>query len=66
MKTWLITASSFAFAAAAVQAQPAPLVTYIHAGHVIDRPSEPPRGATTIVVRDGKIAELREGIVPVY
>ncbi len=64
MKTWLITASSFAFAAAAVQAQPAPLVTYIHAGHVIDRPSEPPRGATTIVVRDGKIAELREGIVP--
>ena len=45
-------------------AQPAPTpVTYIHAGTLLDRPGEPPRGATTIVVRDGRIVELRDGFV---
>ncbi|QNA85628.1 amidohydrolase family protein [Sphingomonas sp. So64.6b] len=48
-----------------VQAQTAPITPsrtiYIQAGHVIDRPGQPARGATTIVVRDGKVAELRDG-----
>lgn len=38
-------------------------VTYIQAGAVLDRPGERPRGATTIIVRDGKIVELRDGFV---
>ncbi|WP_235364959.1 metal-dependent hydrolase family protein [Sphingomonas sp. ERG5] len=42
-------------------ASPAPKTIFIHAGHVIDRPGQPARGATTIVVRDGKVVELRDG-----
>ena len=49
--------------AAAPAPAPAPAVTFIHAGQLLDRPGERPRGATTIVVRDGKIAELRDGFV---
>ena len=34
---------------------------YIHAGRLLDQPGQSPRGASTLVVRDGKIAEVREG-----
>lgn len=39
----------------------APVVTYIHAGQLLDRPGQPPRGRSTIVVRDGKVVEVRDG-----
>ena len=55
-------ALSLATAAAAQQA-PAPHVTYIHAGHLIDRPGEAPRGASTIVVNDDKVTAIRDGFV---
>lgn len=43
-------------------AAPAPSrTTYIHAGQLLDRPGERPRGPSTIVVRDGKVAEVRDG-----
>ncbi len=48
-------------APAAAPAPAAPKVTYIHAGQLLDRPGERARGNTTIIVRDGKIAELRDG-----
>lgn len=35
--------------------------TYIHAGRLLDQPGREPRGPSTIVVRDGKIAEVRDG-----
>ena len=38
-------------------------VVYIHAGQLLDQPGQPPRGPTTIIVRDGKIAEVRDGLV---
>lgn len=47
----------------AALAQPASTVTYIHAGKLLDRPGQPPRGPSTIIVRDGKVAEVREGFV---
>ena len=34
---------------------------FIHAGHLLDRPGQPPRGASTIVVRDGRVVEIRDG-----
>ena len=37
--------------------------TYIHAGRLLDQPGQAPRGASTIIVRDGKIAEVRDGFV---
>ena len=36
---------------------------YLHAGHLLDQPGQPPRGPTTVIVRDGKISELRDGLV---
>lgn len=39
-------------------------LTYIHAGRVIAVPGQTPRGATTIVVQDGKIAALNDGFLP--
>lgn len=38
-------------------------LTYIHAGRLLDRPGQPPRGNSTIIVRDGKVAEVRDGFV---
>lgn len=38
--------------------------TWIHAGRVIAVPGQAPRGATTIVVADGKIVSLQDGYVP--
>ncbi len=35
--------------------------TYIHAGQLLDQPGKAPRGQSTIIVRDGKIAEVRDG-----
>ncbi len=40
---------------------PAQRVTYIHAGQLLDRPGQAPRGNATIIVRGGKIAEVRDG-----
>ena len=45
-------------------AQTPAATTWIHAGRLIDRPGETPRGPSTIVVRDGKVVEIRDGLVP--
>lgn len=47
----------------AALAQPASTTTYIHAGRLLDRPGQSPRGPSTIIVRDGKVAEVRDGFV---
>lgn len=50
--------------AAIATAQTAPgAITYIQAGTLLDQPGRTPRGPTTIIVRDGKVAELRDGFV---
>ncbi|MBW6526911.1 amidohydrolase family protein [Sphingomonas sp. RHCKR7] len=43
---------------------PAPVLIYVHAGQLLDRPGERPRGPSTVIVRDGVIAEVRDGLVP--
>ncbi len=45
---------------AIAQTAPAP-VTVIHAGALLDQPGKPPRGPSTIIVRDGKVVEVRDG-----
>lgn len=47
--------------AAQTAAPPASKVKFIHAGALLARPGEAPRGPSTIVVRDGKVAEVRDG-----
>ena len=55
-------AASLALAAPAL-AQTAPPQTWIHAGRLIDRPGKPVRGPATIVVENGRIVAVRDGIV---
>lgn len=52
-----------ALPAAAQTTTAAPAQTWIHAGRVIAVPGQSPRGATTIVVADGKIVSLQDGFV---
>jgi imidazolonepropionase-like amidohydrolase len=55
---------SIHFAVALALAAPAAAQTsYVHAGHLLDRPGQAPRGASTLVITDGKIAEVRDGFV---
>ncbi|MFC3713255.1 amidohydrolase family protein [Sphingoaurantiacus capsulatus] len=49
--------------AQAPAAAPAEVVTYIQAGALLDKPGSRARGNSTIVVRGGKIAEVRDGFV---
>ncbi|MES2443172.1 MAG: amidohydrolase family protein [Pseudomonadota bacterium] len=60
----ILAAFALLFAAPALaQTAPAPRVTYIQAGTLLDQPGKPPRGNSTIIVRDGKVAEVRDGFV---
>ncbi|WBH17352.1 metal-dependent hydrolase family protein [Sphingomonas radiodurans] len=49
--------------ALAQTAAPAVKTTYIHAGALLARAGQPPRANSTIIVRDGKVAEVRDGFV---
>lgn len=60
-----------AFAAVACNAaeteppvEPPPATIVIHAGAVLATPGEPPLGPQTIVVRDGRIVSMQEGLRP--
>jgi imidazolonepropionase-like amidohydrolase len=48
--------------AAPLSAQTA--VTVVQAGRLLDRPGQAPRGPSTIVIKDGRVAEILPGIVP--
>lgn len=52
---------------AAALALPAPAAagdTIIHAGTLLDQPGEAPRRNASIVIRDGRVAEIRDGFAP--
>lgn len=34
---------------------------FVYAGHLLDRPGQAPRGPATIIIRGGKVAEVRDG-----
>lgn len=42
----------------------APAETYVHAGRLLDRPGSAARGPSTLILRGGKIAEVRVGLIP--
>lgn len=42
---------------------PVTKLVYIHAGNLLDRPGNAPRGASTLIVRDGRIEAIRDGFV---
>ena len=53
---------ALAFATSSVVAQTGPdTVTILHARHLLDRPGQAPRGASTVLIRNGKIEAIRDG-----
>ena len=56
----IFAAAALAAANSAALAAP----TYLQAGRVIPVPGQPPIGPATIIVDNGRIVEVREGIVP--
>src|SRR5688572_19978048 len=66
--TKIILSVATAIALAATCASPAaaqtppPAQTWIHAGRLIDKPGKPPRGPSTIVVENGRIVSVTDGI----
>ncbi len=38
-------------------------VVVVHAGHLLDRPGHAPRGASTVLIRNGKVEAIRDGFV---
>jgi len=50
-----------ALAASTAIAQTTDTVTVVHAGHLLDRPGQQPRGASTVIVRNGRIEAIRDG-----
>jgi imidazolonepropionase-like amidohydrolase len=48
--------------APAIPQTSAPAV-YVHAGALLDRPGQAPRGASTIIVREGRVEAVRDGLV---
>lgn len=64
MKTLVaLTAAMLAAGSAFAQAQTPAVDRYIHAGKLIDRPGQAPRGASTIAVKGGKIVGVYDGYV---
>ena len=62
MKTLAALTAAMLLAGAA-HAQSAQVDRYIHAGKLLDRPGQTPRGASTIAVKGGKIAGVYDGHV---
>lgn len=63
MKSLIAIAAAGLLAGSALAQGPAQVDRYIHAGSLIDRPGQAPRGASTIAVRGGVIVGVYDGHV---
>jgi imidazolonepropionase-like amidohydrolase len=59
-----IAATLGLLASAPVIPQTSAPAVYIHAGALLDRPGQTPRGASTIIVREGRVEAVRDGLIP--
>ena len=60
-KVVFVSIGALLLATSPLAAQPADVVTVIHAGKLLDKPGSPPRGPSTVIIRNGKIAEILPG-----
>jgi imidazolonepropionase-like amidohydrolase len=58
----VVLALGFAATGDAAQAD-SNAVVIVHAGRLLDRPGQPPRGASTVLIRNGKIESIRDGFL---
>jgi len=63
-KVVFVSIGAALLATTSVAAQTNGVVTVIHAGKLLDKPGNPPRGPSTLIIRNGKIAELLSGHQP--
>lgn len=63
MKSLIAIAAAGLLAGSALAQAPAPVERYIHAGALLDRPGQAPRGASTIAVRGDRIVGVYDGHV---
>ncbi|WP_373474460.1 amidohydrolase family protein [Sphingorhabdus sp.] len=61
-KLVFVSSAALAMATFPLCAQTPEQVTVIHAGQLLDKPGSAPRGQSTIVIRNGKIAEVLNGL----
>lgn len=61
IKLAFISVASLALATSPLAAQSADQITVIHAGQLLDKPGSAPRGPSTVIIRNGKIAEVMNG-----
>ncbi len=65
MKTVVFVAlGALSLASTPLAAQPADVVTVIHAGKLLDKPGSASRGPSTVIIRNGKIYEILSGYQP--
>ena len=60
-KLAVVSYAVLALATSPLAAQPTDQVTVVHAGQLLDRPGSAPRGQSTIIIRNGKVAEILNG-----
>ena len=61
-RTFGLCVLALSFSTAGRGAQPASdAVVVVHAGRLLDRPGQAPRGASTVLIRNGKIESVRDG-----
>ncbi|WP_295490421.1 amidohydrolase family protein [Sphingorhabdus sp. EL138] len=60
-KVIFVSLGAVLLASTPLAAQSADMVTVIHVGKLLDKPGNPPRGPSTVIIRNGKIAEVLAG-----
>jgi imidazolonepropionase-like amidohydrolase len=60
-KVIFVSLGAVLLASAPLAAQSTDRVTVIHSGKLLDMPGNPPRGPSTVIIRNGKIAEVLAG-----
>lgn len=63
MRTLLLASAAILATASPSFAQTAPAETWVHAGRLLDQPGKAPKGPSTLIIRNGRIAEVRSGLV---
>jgi imidazolonepropionase-like amidohydrolase len=60
-KVVFVSLGAVLLASTPLAAQSSDVVTVIHVGKLLDKPGTPPRGPSTVIIRNGKIAEVLPG-----
>jgi imidazolonepropionase-like amidohydrolase len=63
-RTFRLCVIALSFATSGAAAQPASdVVVMVHAGRLLDRPGQTPRGASTVLIRNGNVEGIRDGFL---